>query len=127
MSTLKCPECGEPVWDLPKGHKLAKCWNYGGHKSGHSLAFDLEEYEDADPDDRFEDTHINDIKVGDTVFHAGHLRTVCPKDLKGPGFMGKTLFGDSYRLGEIPVKRWVNPEEERRRNQGANNGTQDQG
>lgn len=30
---IKCPRCSEPVWDMPHGHKLAKCWGCG-------LAFD---------------------------------------------------------------------------------------
>lgn len=38
--TLTCPECGEDVWDLPYGHKLAKCWNTEGHADGGTLAFD---------------------------------------------------------------------------------------
>lgn len=37
---LRCPECGETVWDLPHGSKLAKCWNSEGHESGGTLAFD---------------------------------------------------------------------------------------
>lgn len=37
---LTCPECGEEVWDGPRGHKLAKCWNSEGHESGAPLAFD---------------------------------------------------------------------------------------
>jgi len=37
---LRCPECGEAVWDGPEGHKLAKCWNSEGHPSGMPLAFD---------------------------------------------------------------------------------------
>lgn len=37
---LRCPECGEEVWDGPRGHKLAKCWNTDGHESGDTLAFD---------------------------------------------------------------------------------------
>ena len=37
---LKCPECGEEVWDGPEGYKLAKCWNSEGHASGGTLAFD---------------------------------------------------------------------------------------
>lgn len=127
MKTLNCPECKQPVWDGPKGNKLAKCWNSSGHKSGGTLAFDAEEEWALYPDDLFEDTHISDIKVGDTVFHDGHLRTVCPKDLKGPDSVGRRLFGDSYMLGRQLVKRWVSPEEARRRNQGANDGTQNQG
>lgn len=37
---VACPECGRQVWDLPRGHKLAKCWNVDGHASGTTLAFD---------------------------------------------------------------------------------------
>lgn len=37
---LECPECGEAVWDGPRGHKLAKCWNVEGHANGGTLAFD---------------------------------------------------------------------------------------
>jgi hypothetical protein len=40
VNPLTCPECGESVWDLPKGSKLAKCWNAEGHASGGTLAFD---------------------------------------------------------------------------------------
>lgn len=27
---MNCPECKEEIWDLPHGHKLAKCWNAEG-------------------------------------------------------------------------------------------------
>jgi hypothetical protein len=49
-------------------------------------------------------THINLVRAGDTVEVDGKLRTVCQNDLK-KGFMGLTLFGDSYRLGTVPVLR----------------------
>jgi len=26
---LTCPNCGEPIWDRPFGHNLAKCWGCG--------------------------------------------------------------------------------------------------
>jgi hypothetical protein len=32
--------CDKPVWDMPRGHKLAKCWNSSGHEHGAPLAFD---------------------------------------------------------------------------------------
>ena len=49
---LICPECGEPVWDGPEGHKLPKCWNTEGHASGGTLAFTtLPEEEDEEEDD----------------------------------------------------------------------------
>jgi hypothetical protein len=37
---LVCPECGEEIWDMPSGSKLAKCWNAEGHEHGGTLAFD---------------------------------------------------------------------------------------
>ena len=40
---LHCPECGEPVHDIPVGSALPKCWNSAGHKSGAPLAFDTME------------------------------------------------------------------------------------
>ena len=49
-------------------------------------------------------THIDMIRAGDTVQHNGELRTVCKSDLKYGGFMGTSLFGDSYRLGTVPVQ-----------------------
>lgn len=49
-ATLTCPECGEDVWDLPYGHKLAKCWNTEGHADGGTLAFDtMSDDEDETP------------------------------------------------------------------------------
>lgn len=47
-------------------------------------------------------THISQIAVGDTVEINGVLKTVCAHNIK-KGFMGITLFGDSYRLGTLPV------------------------
>lgn len=41
---LLCPQCGEPIWDLPFGSKLAKCWNTEEH-DGNTLAFDTMEDE----------------------------------------------------------------------------------
>lgn len=50
-----------------------------------------------------EAVHISVIRTGDTVEINGHLKTVCGKDIKRDPFMGVTLFGDSYRLGTVPV------------------------
>ena len=49
-------------------------------------------------------THINLIQPGDTVEIDGQLKTVS-RDVIGQGFMGKTLWGDSYRLGTQLVRR----------------------
>lgn len=46
--------------------------------------------------------HISSIRRGDTVSHDGHLKTVCLTNLKRE-FGEVTLFGDSYRLGTLPV------------------------
>jgi hypothetical protein len=46
--------------------------------------------------------HISEVKTGDTIFHNGKETTVTNKDIKS-GFMGKTIFGDSYNMGRIPV------------------------
>jgi len=49
-------------------------------------------------------THIDLIRPGDTVLIDGHLKTVSPGNIKR-GFMGTTLWGDSYKLGTVPVQR----------------------
>lgn len=52
-----------------------------------------------------EEVHINSIRVGDTVFHDGHFRTVGRNNLKHCGFMGRSIWGDSYKIGYKPVVR----------------------
>lgn len=47
--------------------------------------------------------HISTIKPGDTVIHNGHMRTVCANNITHSDFMGRQLFGDSYRLGHKKV------------------------
>lgn len=50
-----------------------------------------------------QNVHISTIVAGDTILHTdGKLTTVCNSNIK-TGFMGITLFGDSYRLGTLPV------------------------
>ena len=56
---------------------------------------------------KVQDTHISKIVVGDIVINRnGDTVTVGNKDLK-KGFMGTTLFGDSYKLGTVPVKKVI--------------------
>lgn len=43
--------------------------------------------------------HISTIKAGDTIIHNGKESTVCKKDITIGGFMGTSIFGDSYRSG----------------------------
>jgi hypothetical protein len=53
------------------------------------------------------DTHIADIRVGDTIEHHGVIKTVCHNNIKHDKFLGITLFGDSYKLGYQSVKKVV--------------------
>ncbi|EKD1794922.1 hypothetical protein OQ647_001281 [Salmonella enterica] len=56
------------------------------------------------------DVHINTVSAGDTVLHQGKLRTVCRRDIKNSDFFGLMLFGDSYNLGTVPVKKVIFPQ-----------------
>lgn len=47
--------------------------------------------------------HIDLIRPGDTVIHDGKQRTVTQTIIGGDSFIGRTLWGDSYRLGTQPV------------------------
>jgi len=50
--------------------------------------------------------HINEVQPGDVVVDPldGVPRTVCCCDLKQDEFFGRTLWGDCYRLGTVPVE-----------------------
>lgn len=51
--------------------------------------------------------HKDTIKVGDTILCAdGLMRTVCKNNIT-TGFCGKSIFGNSYRLGHLPVKKVI--------------------
>jgi hypothetical protein len=52
-----------------------------------------------------ESVHISDIRAGDLVEISGIVKTVGRNNLKSDGFMGLSLFGDTYRLGTAPVTR----------------------
>ena len=54
-----------------------------------------------------EQVHISQIKTGDTVIIDGIERTVNASDIKRDPFMGHTLFGDSHRMGTLPITRVV--------------------
>lgn len=47
--------------------------------------------------------HISQLRAGDTILHRGELKTVCKTDLTESDFMGRSVFGDSYKLGYEPV------------------------
>ena len=56
--------------------------------------------------------HISTIKAGDTIIHNGKESTVCKKDITIGGFMGTSVFGDSYRSGTklveaVLYKNWA--------------------
>lgn len=53
----------------------------------------------------FKLVHITTIRAGDTIEHEGQLRTVCACDIKTGGFMGTTIFGDSYHMGHKKVNK----------------------
>ena len=50
-------------------------------------------------------THIDDIDAGDAIMFDGKLRTVSLNNIKQDTLMGKTIFGDSFRLGRQPIYR----------------------
>ncbi|MCS2475505.1 hypothetical protein NXX39_20730 [Bacteroides ovatus] len=53
-----------------------------------------------------EEVHISTIQAGDTILHTdGLIRTVDNVNIRHSSFMGITLFGDSYHLGNALVKR----------------------
>jgi hypothetical protein len=54
------------------------------------------------------EVHISTITAGDTILHSdGLVRTVTNTNIKRDACMGKTLFGDSYKLGNTPVKKII--------------------
>ena len=53
------------------------------------------------------EVHISTIKAGDTVNHKGDIKTITPKDINYSTFMGYSIFGDSYRIGTILVKKVI--------------------
>ncbi len=54
------------------------------------------------------EVHISQIRPGDTILHLdGKIRTVSRINIVKDSFMGIILFGDSYNLGTIPVKKLI--------------------
>lgn len=53
-----------------------------------------------------EEVHISQVVAGDSIVCSdGHVRTICPKDIRRGGFCGDTIFGFSYNSGKIKVNR----------------------
>jgi hypothetical protein len=54
------------------------------------------------------EVHISTIKIGDTILcNDGAERTVGKGNIKKSDFMSRTIFGDSYILGRMPVKKVI--------------------
>lgn len=51
--------------------------------------------------------HISQLKVGDIIKHNGKIVTVGNGHLKKCDFFGFAIYGDSYKLGTIPVIKLV--------------------
>lgn len=51
--------------------------------------------------------NINTIVCGDTIIHEGKMRTVGKSNITNSTFMGKAIFGDSYKLGYKPVEKVI--------------------
>ncbi len=49
--------------------------------------------------------HIDSIEIGDTIMHNGSMKTVCSSNLKKGGFMGTSIFGDSYSSGSRLIQK----------------------
>lgn len=53
------------------------------------------------------EVHISTITHGDTILHLDGLIYTVGKNWIKKGFMGITLYGDSYNLGTILVKKII--------------------
>ena len=53
------------------------------------------------------DTHISTIHAGCIVEHDGKHMTIGNGDINTGGFMGTTIFGDSYHSGHKLVKKVI--------------------
>ena len=54
------------------------------------------------------EVHISIISVGDTIIcNDGFERTVSKGNIKRSQLFGITIFGDSYKLGYIPIKKVI--------------------
>lgn len=55
--------------------------------------------------DTYEFVHKNDIQIGDAILRDKAFRTVDKKYIHEDNFMGRTIYGDSYKLGRKRVIR----------------------
>mgnify|MGYP003403861598 len=52
--------------------------------------------------------HKETIRIGDCIVVDGVMKTVSKGDIRS-GFMGITIFGDSFKMGTVPVERCLFP------------------
>lgn len=50
-------------------------------------------------------THINNIKIGDTIIENGHMKTISKTNLNKDCFMGRSINGYNYKCGQELVQR----------------------
>ena len=73
---------------------------------GKQFAKDLQPTRGEAMNDRDKVVHINTIVPGDVIVcHDGRDRTVTAKDIKYDSFMGKSIFGDTYHIGTVKIRR----------------------
>ncbi len=49
----------------------------------------------------------NQIKAGDVILHNNVLTTVCKNNIRNCGFMGLSIFGDTYNGGRKKVLKGI--------------------
>jgi len=54
---------------------------------------------------KIDEVHISTIRSGDTINHLGINTTVCNNNIKRCDFMGISIFGDTYKLGTMLIKK----------------------
>ena len=89
-------QTAEKLFKEFKGHiRMSKGGYTSGEYKGQPIA-ESKEY-------KIKMVNISEIKPGDIILHNGKESTVSAKDIKQDKFMGKTIFGDSYALGNKSV------------------------
>jgi len=54
------------------------------------------------------EVHVSTISIGDSVIgNDGFERTVGKGNIKQNTFIGTTIFGDNYQLGNLPIKKVI--------------------
>jgi len=54
------------------------------------------------------EVHISTISIGDSIICSDRFeRTVSKDNIKKDSFMGISIFGDTYKLGQTPCKKVI--------------------